>query len=277
MLGPLLALLVFVAPQEDAVELTAVAWNLRYAADDGYPWATERLALTTELWRAEDPDIVGVQEGLYTQVRDLEAALPAYAWIGLGREGGSRGEHCAIFYRRERFEPREFDHYWLSETPTTINSRSFGNRIPRMVTWVRFFDREARRELVVVNTHFDHQSAPAREASAQLVAERLQAFPADLPLIVLGDFNAAAESSEPYTKLLEGTALVDSWLAAPKRGEPVATFHGYRGPTEGARIDWVLHRGPLEPLEAEIWTFAREGRYPSDHFPVAVRFGLRQH
>jgi endonuclease/exonuclease/phosphatase family metal-dependent hydrolase len=262
------------APATPPAGLLAVTWNLRYAANDAYPWRAERLGLTAELWRAQDPDLVGTQEGLYGQLQDLARELPAWAWIGLGREGGSRGEHCAIFYRRERFEPREFDHFWLSDTPDTVGSRSFGNRVVRMATWARLLDRGTGRELVVLNTHLDHQSPTARLRGAELVARRLARFPAELPLIVLGDFNAPGPGSEPYALLLERGSLSDSWLAAPARDPDLATFHDYRGPSPGPRIDWVLHRGPLAPLEARIWTFERGGRYPSDHFPVAVRFAL---
>lgn len=265
------------APRQEpspAPELVAVTWNLRFAADDGHPWASERLGLSVELWREQDPDLVGTQEGLYGQLLDLERALPEWAWIGLGREGGSRGEHCAIFYRRARFEPRELDHFWLSDTPATIGSRSFGNRVVRMATWVRLLDRASGAELLVLNTHFDHQSAPARERSAELIAGRLAAFDPALPLLVLGDFNTAPGTA-PYRLLLEGAELVDSWLAAPERDPELATYHAYRGLLEGGpRIDWILQRGPLEALEARLWTFEREGRYPSDHFPVALRLRL---
>ncbi len=264
------------ARQEPAPELVAVTWNLRYAADDDHPWKAERLGLSVELWRERDPDLVGTQEGLYGQVLDLARALPEWDWIGLGREGGSRGEHCAIFFRRARFEPRELDHFWLSDTPQTIGSRSFGNRVVRMATWVRLLDRASGAELVVLNTHFDHQSAPARERSAELIARRLASFDPALPLIVLGDFNTAPDSP-PHRLLLEGAGLVDSWSAAPERDPELATYHGYRGPTaDGVRIDWVLHRGPLTPLEARLWTFERGGRYPSDHFPVALRLRIER-
>ena len=62
----------------------------------------------------------------------------------------------AVFFKRERFEPLEFDHYWLSDTPNVVGSSSWGNTVVRMVTWIRFLDKAADRELYVVNTHFDH-------------------------------------------------------------------------------------------------------------------------
>ncbi|MBC8326261.1 MAG: hypothetical protein H8E27_11620 [Verrucomicrobia subdivision 3 bacterium] len=40
--------------------------------------------------------------------------------IGIGREGGQRGEFMAIFYRHARFEPLETNHFWLSDTPEKV-------------------------------------------------------------------------------------------------------------------------------------------------------------
>jgi len=39
----------------------------------------------------------------------------------------------AIFYRKDRFEPREFDHFWLSDTPNVVASTTWGNSNRRMV------------------------------------------------------------------------------------------------------------------------------------------------
>ncbi len=69
----------------------------------------------------------------------------------------------AIYYRRARLEPLEFDHFWLSDTPDRIGSTSWGNTNRRMVTWVRFKDRESAQEFYFLNTHFDHQVQAARE------------------------------------------------------------------------------------------------------------------
>ncbi len=122
------------------------------------------------------PDVIGTQEGIYGQLQDLAADLPAYQWIGVGRDGGSRGEFMAVFYRPARLEPLAFDHFWLSDTPEVIGSKTWGAKHARMVTWVKFRDRQTKREFIFVNTHFDHEVQAAREKSAQLVRERVAAF-----------------------------------------------------------------------------------------------------
>lgn len=255
-------------------ELRAMTFNLRYGSDTGpHAWPL-RLPVCVEQIRVEQPAVIGTQEGLWRQVRDLEAALPEFAWVGLGREGGSHGEFMAIFYERERFELLEFDHFWLSDTPDRIGSTSWGNSNRRMVTWARLGERAGGAQFVVYNTHFDHQVAVARRKSAELVLAHVREHFPELPVLLLGDFNAL-EDSPPHAHLVREDAFRDAWLEAAERGPAISTFHGYRGPQEGQRrIDWVLVRGGWEVRRAWVATHERGGRYPSDHFPVLADLRL---
>jgi endonuclease/exonuclease/phosphatase family metal-dependent hydrolase len=222
------------------------------------------------------PELIGTQEGVYAQLKDLASDLPDYAWIGTGRDGGSRGEFMAIFYRKDRFEPLEFDHFWLSDTPDVIGSTTWGNQNRRMVTWVRFRDQNTRKEFYFVNTHLDHQIQVAREKAAALIRERMQALKTELPILLVGDFNAAAGANKAYDMLIEGDFFRDTWNMTENRvNAQFATFHNFRGPQEGPRIDWILARGPISVSKTEIVTCSAGDQYPSDHFPVIawVRLG----
>lgn len=243
-----------------------VAWN-----QPGHTWDLRR-PMMQRLLEREAPDIIGTQEGLYAQVRDLAAALPGHDWIGVGRDGGSEGEFMAIFYRRERFEPVAFDHFWLSDTPELIGSATWGNRYRRMVTWVRLRERATGRELAVWNTHFDHEVETARVKSARLIRTRLAGTDPAVPLLLLGDFNCPAGNSAAFTELTTGAGLTDTWTMARKRAQAdLNTFHGHQAPRrEGQRIDWILARGATAVAETAIVDYAEEGRAPSDHFPVTA-------
>ncbi len=215
--------------------------------------------------------MLGVQEALYHQVGQIAADLgDGMDWIGLGREGGGRGEFMSVHYDTRRLEPLDFDHFWLSDTPNVIGSASWGNNVVRMVTWVRFADRRTGKEFVHVNTHFDHQSENARQRSAALVRDRIAAFDADLPVLLTGDFNTPAESSASYGILVTDGGLVDTWNTGRRVTEAWGTFPGYGEPVAGGdRIDWILARPNVEVLRAAINTYrARDGRWPSDHTPV---------
>lgn len=259
-------------------DVNVMAFNIRYAHSEPPNLWLDRRAAVREIIVQSGADIIGTQEGLYHQVADMDHDLPDFDWIGVGREGGSGGEYMAIFYRRDRFQPRQYDHFWLSDTPALIGSRSWGNNLPRMVTWVRFLDRLSEREFYLVDTHFDHQSQPARERSAVLLLKQTADFDPDLPIIVTGDFNAAAPENPVYQTLTAPGAFLDSWTAVHDSEPPMGTSHGFRG-LEAAmgrnRIDWVLTRGPVEVVEAAILTDEFNGQYPSDHFPVTARLRFR--
>jgi len=252
--------------------LCVMTFNLRYASSlPPNAWPQRRPVMRACIERMS-PDLIGTQEGLYQQLKDLAGDLPAYEWIGTGRDGGSRGEFMAVFYRRERFEPLEYDHFWLSDTPNVIASSTWGNQNRRMVTWVRFRDRQSRGEFYFWNTHLDHAIQVAREKGAALIRERVDALKTTLPVLLVGDFNATAGANLAYDILVNAKGFTDTWpVAATRRNEGINTFHGFQGPRPGGeRIDWILARGPVTADATEIVTFQQDGQYPSDHFPVVA-------
>ena len=258
----------------ETAPIRVMAFNLRYARMTGKHSWLRRAPAVQQVIERHAPDLIGTQEGLYPQLQSLAARIPDYRWIGLGREGGSRGEFMAVFYRAARFTPLEFDHFWLSDTPDTIGSKGWGNNVVRMVTWVRFRDRETGRDLVLINTHFDHESQPSREKSAALLAKRIGEIAAESRVIVTGDFNADAATNPVHARLLEA-GLVDTWESAKSRSKQYATYHGYREPTlDGPRIDWILTGPGWRCTRAEIVIdrpeLDGEAVYPSDHFPVTA-------
>ena len=256
--------------------LEVMSFNLRYASTvEPNSWAARRPVMR-ELLRQEGPHVIGVQEGLYQQVRDIETDLgPHFDWIGTGRAGGSRDEFMALYYDTRRLAPVEYDHFWLSDTPNVIGSNTWGGGSIRMVTWVRFRDLgDGERQFYVLNTHLDNASQNARARAASLIALRIAGLDRTLPLVVTGDFNVAAHKNPVYDTML-AAGLVDSWETAAERSKLYATFHGYRPLTpDGDRIDWVLTSPGVTTHRATINTFSVDGQFPSDHLPVQASLAL---
>lgn len=259
--------------KDSETNLHVMTFNLRYMNDSDpspHTWE-ERRSTVRQVIRMEQADIIGTQEAVYQQVKDLAADLPNYDWIGQGREGGSKGEFMAIFYNEKRFTPLEYDHFWLSDTPNVVGSTTWGNSIPRMVTWVKFLDNKSNKEFYFVNTHFDHISEEAREKSAALISEKATEFDPELPVLLTGDFNAGPDSA-PYNILIEKGGFVDTFTAADERvNEELGTFNGYNDPTGGGadnRIDWILSKGDVTTKTSKIIDYQKNGQYPSDHYPV---------
>jgi len=261
------------AASGDGPELRLMTYNLRYASPQGpEAWPLRRPAMKA-LLEEQAPDLMGTQEGVYGQLRDLASDLPAHDWIGTGRDGGSRGEFMAVFYRRDRFEPLAYDHFWLSDTPEVIGSSTWGNPNRRMVTSVQFRDRRTGLEFHLWNTHLDHALQPVREKGAALIRTRLARLPSSDRVILMGDFNAVATRNVVYEALTREIGFTDSWFsAARRRNETLNSFNGFGKSTfNSARIDWILYRGAAEVSLAEVVDLTPGGRQPSDHFPVVAR------
>lgn len=256
--------------------IKVMSYNLRYASNSGENSWDVRRPVMAQLLNKEKPDIMGIQEGLYHQLKDLHADMPQYDWIGIGRQGGSKDEYTAVFYNKNKFEPLEYDYFWLSDTPNVIGSKTWGNDITRMVTWVKFEDRKTKQQFYFMNTHFDHISVPAREKSAELILEKVKELDPQLPVILAGDFNTAPGTKPYQTLISEGFA--DTMVAAENRiNENLGTFNGFHDPSGGNRIDWIMIKGNISVKETEINNFSKNGQYPSDHFPVISTLIIEPH
>lgn len=273
---PLIGTVRSAAVRHETRLLDVMTFNLRYASgSEPNSWAARRPVMR-ELLRRAAPDVIGTQEGLYQQLRDIQHDLaPHYEWIGSGRRGGSHDEEVAIFYDSRRLAPVEYDHFWLSGTPEVIGSNTWGGAHPRMVTWVRFRDLgDGGREFYVLNTHLDNASQYARARAAALIAERIAGLDDLLPLVVTGDFNTAARDSPVYDTMLH-TGLTDTWDAAAGHGRLYGTFHGYQGLRPGGdRIDWILTTPGVTVRRTSVDTFSAHGQFPSDHLPVRSTISL---
>ena len=268
--------LLLALPARAAEPLTVMSFNIRYGtAPDGDNHWTFRRALLFDVLRQENADIVGLQEALDSQIREITEALPGYAVVGVGRDDGkAKGEYSAILVRRDRFHVAEAGTFWFSETPLVPGSTSWGNRITRICTWARLIDRDGLG-FWIYNVHLDHESQPSRERSAALLAQQIHSRRLDEPVIVTGDFNAG-EDNPVITELVPGM-LIDTFRVLHPDADDVGTFNGFEaGAVTGPKIDYVLVQPGTRVLAAAIVRTSRDGRYPSDHFPVVARVRLRE-
>jgi endonuclease/exonuclease/phosphatase family metal-dependent hydrolase len=262
--------------------LNVMTFNIRYGtANDGPNHWTNRREFLMDVIRKEDADVIGLQEALDAQIREIVTAMPAYAVVGVGRDDGrTRGEYAAILFRRDRLHVSDSGTFWFSDTPSVVASRSWGNTITRICTWARFVDRDGRA-FWHFNVHLDHISQPSRERSTVLLAQRIaERRTPDEPVIVTGDFNVGEDNLAIATLLGPREAgapplMLDSYRVRFPDEKVVGTFSGFVMDTiNGPKIDYVLVPHGTEVLAAEINRVSRDGRYPSDHFPVTARVRL---
>jgi endonuclease/exonuclease/phosphatase family metal-dependent hydrolase len=273
------------------IELKVMSFNIRYSYGGLDEEKTEnnwtdpkhpRRERVVRVIREYGPDVLGVQEARQPQIVDLREALPQYDFYGVGRDDGKTGgEFAGVFYRKDRFAQVGAGSFWLSATPEKPGTSFYlaNDAVPRMASWVRLRDKRSASELVVLNTHWDHISAPARQESAKLIRDRLRSLADDVPAIVMGDLNGPEDSSEVIELLgaadRTGPRLLDSYRELnPHRSAEEATFNGWAGTTAGSRIDFILHTRAFTPTAAEILRTNYGGRWPSDHYPVTATLRL---
>jgi endonuclease/exonuclease/phosphatase family metal-dependent hydrolase len=261
------------------VPLSIVSFNVRYPnSRDGVNAWPNRKDLMVRVLQDMAPDVFGLQEAYYEQILHIHQHMPGYEWFGRDRYGVHTNEHMAIFYDTTKLRLEEQGDFWLSDTPDVPMSMTWGNSLPRMVTWGLFTAISSGRQFYVLNTHL-HHTADAdniRSRSADLIAQRVMALPPSIPVILIGDLNTS-DLSEAYRILTDPTTDLfrDTLQIAETVNGSVATYHGFRGVGVG-RIDYILVRGAITVKEYTLNTMNEDGRYPSDHFPVWVRLQLEE-
>jgi endonuclease/exonuclease/phosphatase family metal-dependent hydrolase len=266
--------------REHADPLRIMSFNLRLdLASDGPNAWPHRRDWVASLIRFHAPDALGVQEALAHMLTDLDARIPEFARVGVGRaDGREGGEFSAILYRRDRLDMLDNGTFWLSPTPEVPGSKGWDAAIERVATWARFRDRVTGCTHVHLNTHFDHIGEQARQESARLIRRRLAAIAGGAPVIVTGDLNADPQSVayRVFTRdTVDAAAPLGDAFSTSRAGHygPTSTWTAFKAIEPGRRIDYVLVSTQIPVLTHGILPDSWDGRFPSDHLPVLASVG----
>jgi endonuclease/exonuclease/phosphatase family metal-dependent hydrolase len=254
--------------------LKMITYNIRYDnPNDGKNIWENRKSKMASLLNYYDPSFIGIQEGLLQQVEYLDQSLPAYDYIGVGRDDGKqKGEYCAIYYNASIYKVIIDSTFWLSETPHTP-SNGWDANLHRICTYGLFENLITKERIWVMNTHFDNRGKMARENSARLISERIDQLNEDnLPLVLMGDFNATA-ADKPIqiltTKLSDAAKISEKPLYGPP-----GTSNGFRNDEIRRRIDYFFTKN-VKVLSYSHIDDRRDNNYHiSDHLPVLLMVDL---
>lgn len=258
-----------------------MSFNIRYDEPrDGLNAWTNRKTKVSDIIRFHKADLIGVQEALFGQLKDLASLLSEFDWSGVGRtDGKNDGEFSAILYRKSRFKLLESKTFWLSETPDTAGSRGWDAALPRIVSWGKFYDRQSKKTFYQFNTHFDHQGATARRESARLLMKKATEISGKLPFFVTGDFNAE-ESSDVY-KILTGKSDDSNMRFTDARYASinghfggVSTFNAFKELEPNRKIDYIFVKEGVKVLEHGVLSDRWDGFWASDHLPVLAEIAF---
>lgn len=275
----LLPLLVSWCGQTEQAEpepVNVMTFNIRYdnSRDSLNSWKhrKDRVANAILFY---DADILGTQEVLHKQLKDLKARLPQYAVVGVGRQDGKKaGEYSALWYKKERFDLLDSGYFWLSETPEVAGSKGWDGACERIASWAKLQDKASGKIYFAMNTHLDHVGVIARREGINLILEKADELGGDLPIIVTGDFNAEPESDvvAHVTDRSNPKHLTDARTVAKVKYGPAWSFHDFGRIPYGKRplIDYVFVRNDLKVKRYGVLAETENDAFLSDHAPILV-------
>ena len=271
-----LAAIVFIYFAE-AQQLIVGTYNIRYDTpkDTGNLWVN-RAPVVGALIRFHDFDIFGTQEGYKNQLDDIINTLPHYSRYGVGRnDGKDKGEHSAIFYKKDEFKLLNKGDFWLSQTPDKPGLGWDATCCNRICSWVYLQHKKSGKKLYFFNAHYDHQGVQARKESSKLILQKIKEIAGNDPVIFTGDLNGS-HSSEPYQTVVTSNYLKDTYKEVKYPYANNASFNAF-GVTKG-RTDIIDHIFISRHFTVNKWgilTDTYHGKFPSDHFPVLAEVTIK--
>ena len=262
------AIAVFQVAQAQNINLMTYNVRLNVASDGDNAWPVRKAFFLNQI-RFYSPDIFGTQEGLPGQVNDIDEGLPGYTFIGQGREGGEKGEHVAMFYKKDRFNLLVHHTFWLSDTPDKV-SLGWDAAYLRICTYGHFQDKETKTKFWVFNTHLDNEGAKARLEAIKLILHKISQIDTDQePVFLMGDFNSLP-TSDVVKLTKQEFSSTENLSQSPPFG-PSGTFNGFDFCEPVTRkIDYIFVKNPVncKVLKYAVLSDSKDCRYPSDHLPV---------
>ena len=251
--------------------LKVMSFNIRQCMVNDGPnsWSLRKEA-TPAMLKDVQPDVFGVQEAYYTQVKYITQECQNFKRVGKGRNDGRRGgEYTAIFYNAEKFKLVDKGVFWLSETPD-IPSIGWDAKYSRTATWVVLKMKSSDKKLIVINTHLDNAGLMARANGLKLICDWVHEYNIErLPVVLLGDFNIRPEdSSLEYIN----TQMSSARLCADMTDNS-GTFSGYGTRDYECIIDYIYYSGFNNCREFRVNKNEYAGKkYISDHYPIYAIF-----
>lgn len=243
-------------------------YNIRYdnKFDKNWSWK-ERKGYILNLLKIEKFDIIGIQEALLHQVEDLKT-LNQYEILGFSRSGNPKeDEYNLIMYNKEKFTLIDKGYFWLSKTPD-FPSFYAGAGCMRICVFGIFLDNETNKKCGFAVTHLDNLSKDARVFSANLILEKLQDVFKNIPVVIMGDFNATPDD-EVYKIMCSKFKEVKNLCNLQHRG----TFTSdadflVNSDAKQLEIDFIFVNEFVNVHNVNILKNSAEGKYISDHFAL---------
>lgn len=255
-----------------------ISSNIRFmnnAGDLENGWDRRKTAVI-HMMKDLKPGVIGFQECSMRQRQYILDHCPEYDYVEyfIRRNDKNLKSYAAftdpVMWNRDLFELKEWDAFYLSETPDTC-SMSWGAAEPRTALWCRFVHKPSKKEFIFINTHLDHKSNDARKMGLDVILDKMEEInKSGLPMVMLGDLNA-----QPKNACFDRIKL--EWKDArmeAKDSDDKYTFNGF-GKTWNGIIDYIWFKGFKKCHNYKV-IVRKYDHVPfiSDHYPIRTDLEL---
>ncbi|MFN8016341.1 MAG: endonuclease/exonuclease/phosphatase family protein [Acidimicrobiia bacterium] len=257
---------VFLFPKEGIISeiiFDVASFNIRTGrAPDGiHAWIIRKFSTLATI-KFLNCNIVALQEAHKFQLKWLLKKLAKYSYVGNGRDGGSKGEHCPILFDNEKFRIISSETKWYGDTPDQVSKLTDAS-FPRIYTKL-VVNISNDTTVEIFNTHLDEKSEERRLRSIKQLAQNINP---DMPTIVLGDFN----STRLRNVLDEITSCGLSYALDEKCG---GTTNRFSKTTAENAIDHIFVSKHFKVLASSVVRKKFFFLLPSDHWPIIAKLKL---
>jgi len=268
----LLTTVVFLYSMNCFCQTKIMSYNIRYNnPNDNENWWEYRKQEVIEMIKYYQPEILGIQEGLSSQVKYIDSTLTHYSFVGLGRDDGKeKGEFAAIFFDTTKYKLIETKTFWLSQTPNEV-SIGWDASMERICTYGAFLNKKTKDSIFIFNCHFDHIGKKSRNESSYLILEEIKNKGIEHERIaVIGDLNCLPD--ENPIKILN-MELKDSYHVSQSQPYgPIGTFNSFNTVNEVTkRIDYIMVKNLSVKQYTAIDDRRKNNLWLSDHLPILIQ------
>lgn len=250
-----------------------VTYNFRndwYGSTDGINGGIYRFGTVLEKIDNEKPDVICFQEIREPSKNALVKALTDYIIVGQLRNKDYTGEGIYTAIRKDTMDLLGLDIFWIGPEPYVPESRFESQSVcPRICVMTMIRHKISGERMRVYNVHLDHIGEIARVEGIKCVLNMAVADrkKMDLPVVVLGDFNARPESETvEYCNNFKEISLFEATK------DIKSTFHAFGKKTEDCKIDYIFVSDELKGKVKSVcaWKDVENGIYLSDHYPIVT-------
>lgn len=270
---------------ERTKELRVMSFNVRSAEsnDEGELHWDRRKYPCVRMIKDIQPDLIGFQETVETQISYFESALSGYAMYRIPK--GLKQFANVIFYNPKKFELLEGGYRWFSLETPTVPSPTYpdicNDLTYRTFIWVKLRLVGTDRVVWLFDTHLpwnpdksNPNDAARRRCVEAIVKQAKKLCSNDEAVFVVGDLNSAFSTTAGAYAL----EPLQQWMTSSYEGVGPMNRDSYRSSNSfaadapivnaKASIDHIFYRN-VEPIRYKTVVSPNYGvRFLSDHYPI---------